>query len=70
MSEPQPQPLSREQLIVAAAHLTAATLEKDPSIAEHLALLEGVKDAYELGALHFFRYLRALEKLAQQPIDP
>jgi hypothetical protein len=70
MNSPQHQsPLSREQLIVAAAQLSAATLEKDPSIAEHLALLEGVKDAYELGALHFFRYLRALEKLAQQPLD-
>lgn len=63
------EPLSRHDLVIAAAHLSAATVEKDPSIAEHLALLEGVKDGYELGALHFYRYLRALEKLAREPVE-
>lgn len=54
--------LTRNQLVQAAALLAGATVEKDGSIAEHLALLEGVKDSYELGALQFFRYLEALER--------
>lgn len=58
-------PLHRHELIQAAAALAAATIEKDPSVAEHIALLEGVKDSYHLGALHFFRYLAALESLQQ-----
>lgn len=56
-------PLTRKELIQAAALLAAATIEKDPSIAEHVALLEGVADTYELGALQFYRYLSALEKM-------
>lgn len=54
--------LTRAQLVVAAAHLASTTLEKDPAIAQHVALLEGVKDVYELGALQFYRFLEALEK--------
>ena len=59
-----PGALTKEQMVVAAAQLAAATIERDGSIAEHLALLEGVKDSYELGALHFYRYLEALERLS------
>ena len=59
--------LTRTQLVGAAAQLAAATVDKDPSIAEHVALLEGVKDLYELGALQFYRYLDALERLQEQP---
>jgi len=55
--------LTRPQMVLAAAQLAAATVERDPSIAEHVALIEGVSDSYELGALQFFRYLGALEKL-------
>lgn len=55
--------LTRTQLVGAAAQLAAATVDKDPAIAEHVALLEGVKDLYELGALQFYRYLDALERL-------
>lgn len=59
--------LTRTQLVGAAAQLAAATVDKDPAIAEHVALLEGVKDLYELGALQFYRYLDALERLQDQP---
>ncbi len=59
--------LTRTQLVGAAAQLAAATVDKDPAIAEHVALLEGVKDLYELGALQFYRYLEALERLQEQP---
>ncbi|MBN9414873.1 hypothetical protein ABS71_05385 [bacterium SCN 62-11] len=59
--------LTRTQLVGAAAQLAAATVDKDPAIAEHVALLEGVKDLYELGALQFYRYLDALERLQEQP---
>lgn len=55
--------LTRTQLVTAAAQLAAATVDKDPSIAQHVALLEGVKDVYELGALQFYRYLDALERM-------
>lgn len=55
--------LTRTQLVAAAAHLAAATVDKDPAIAQHVALLEDVSDIYELGALQFFRYLEALERL-------
>ena len=55
--------LTRTQLVNAAAQLAAATVDKDPQVAEHVALLEGVKDVYELGALQFYRYLEALERL-------
>jgi hypothetical protein len=57
--------LTRTQLVAAASHLAAATVDKDPSIAQHVALLEGVKDIYELGALQFYRYLEALERLQE-----
>lgn len=56
-------PLTRQQLVVAAAQLAASTVDKNPQIAEHVALLEGVRDHYELGALQFYRYLDALERL-------
>lgn len=59
--------LTRTQLVGAAAQLAAATVDKDPAIAEHVALLEGVKDLYELGALQFYRYLDALERLQEAP---
>ncbi|MBS2036315.1 hypothetical protein JST97_15100 [bacterium] len=59
--------LTRTQLVGAAAQLAAATVDKDPAIAEHVALLEGVKDLYELGALQFYRYLDALERLQEVP---
>lgn len=59
--------LTRTQLVGAAAQLAAATVDKDPAIAEHVALLEGVKDLYELGALQFYRYLDALERLQETP---
>lgn len=55
--------LTRTQLVAAAAQLAAATVEKDPAIAQHVALIEEVSDVYELGALQFFRYLEALERL-------
>jgi hypothetical protein len=55
--------LTRQQLVAAAAHLAASTMDKDPAMAEHVALLEGVQDHYELGALQFYRYLDALERL-------
>jgi hypothetical protein len=58
--------LTRSELVGAAAQLAAATVDKDPAIAEHVALLEGVKDLYELGALQFYRYLDALERLQEQ----
>ena len=59
--------LTRTQLVGAAAQLAAATVDKDPAIAEHVALLEGVKDIYELGALQFYRYLEALERIQDKP---
>lgn len=59
--------LTRTQLVGAAAQLAAATVDKDPAIAEHVAMLEGVKGLYELGALQFYRYLDALERLQDQP---
>ena len=55
--------LTRTHLVTAAAQLAAATVDKDPSIAQHVALLEGVQDVYELGALQFYRYLEALKRL-------
>ena len=60
--------LTRTQLVTAAAQLAAATVEKDPAIADTLAMLEGVKGVHELGALHFYRYLDALERLQEAPL--
>ena len=60
--------LTRTQLVAAAAHLAAATIDKDPAVAETVALIEGVKGIYELGALQFYRYLDALERLQEAPL--
>lgn len=54
---------TRKDLVGAAAQLASTTLEKDPAMLEHIALLEGVRDVYELGALQFYRFLDALERL-------
>lgn len=61
--------LTRQQLVVAAAQLAASTMDKDPAMAEHIALLEGVQGHYELGALQFYRYLDALERLQDGPLS-
>lgn len=60
--------LTRTQLVAAAAQLAAATVDKDPAIAETVAMIEGVKGVYELGALQFYRYLDALERLQEAPL--
>lgn len=61
--------LTRKELVSAAAQLAATRLEKDPAMLEHVAMLEGVKDVYELGALQFYRFLEALERLQDAPLE-
>lgn len=55
------------ELSQAAAYIAATMLEKDPAVAETLALIEGVRDSYELAALHYFRVLNALKRRRDQP---
>jgi len=61
--------LDQNQLVMAAAQMAAATLEKDMALAQEIGRLFDCADPYEYAALHFFRYLNGMESVQKRLND-